>query len=215
MQPSTTENASTSLSSASSKHTRHDKQESDISVYRSGVHSQNTKEESSDESTIISSQTSTLTRNQGCDELQTTVSLRLEELANCLGSPEEEDEERDSDSASASEDSDEEGILVEFMMDDNVLEDVLEHEEDEELADESNHTHDKETNTECIFIPEQGKQRKLSAAGVVPGAVHDDKNSIVIKRSQTFSPSAAATRNHYICRVSNYNNHIMVFENCR
>jgi len=87
---------------------------------------QNTKEESSDESTIISSQTSTLTRNQGCDELQTAVSLRLEELANCLGSPEEEDE--DGGSESGSEDSGEEGILVEFMMEENVLEDVLEHE---------------------------------------------------------------------------------------
>lgn len=75
--------------------------------------------------------------------------------------------------------------------------------EDEELNDEeTKQTEDKETNTECIFIPEQGKQRKLSAAGVAPGAIHDDKNSIVIKRSQTFSPSAAVSKNHYICRVS-------------
>ena len=125
MQPSTSECASTSISvSPGSKQVKHDKQESDISMYR-GVQSQNTKEESSDESTIISSQTSTLTRNQGCDELQTAVSLRLEELANCLRSPEEEDECRDSDSGS--DDSDEEGIIVEFI-EDNVLEDVLEHE---------------------------------------------------------------------------------------
>lgn len=124
MQPSTTsDSASTSTSSTSSKQPRHDKQESDLSVYRQ---SQNTKEESSDESTIISSQTSTLTRSQECDELQTAVSLRLEELANCLGSQEEEDEEHDSDSGS--DDSDEEGILVQFMLEDNVLEDVIEHE---------------------------------------------------------------------------------------
>lgn len=202
---------SDSSASTSSKTTaKHDKQESDISMYRGssqaqGSNSNNAKEESSDESTIISSQTSTLTRNQGCDELQTAVSLRLEELANCLKSPEEEDEDDDDDSDTGSEDSDEEGIIVEFMMEDNVLEDVLEHEEEEELAEEANNqTSDKETNTECIFIPEQGKQRKLSAAGVnnVPGAAHEDKNSIVIKRSQTFSPSAAVTRNHYICRVS-------------
>ena len=64
----------------------------------------------------------------------------------------------------------------------------------------SNQTQDKETNTECVFIPEQGKQRKLSAA-VMAGAVHDDKN-LFIKRSQTFSPSAAVSRNSYICRVS-------------
>lgn len=89
----------------------------------------NAKEESSDESTIISSQTSTLTRNQGCDELQTAVSLRLEELANCLKSPEEEEEEdEDSEDSGDSEDSDGVGIIVEFMMEDNVLEDVLEHE---------------------------------------------------------------------------------------
>ncbi|XP_076684290.1 WW and C2 domain containing protein kibra isoform X1 [Andrena cerasifolii] len=195
--PSTSTSNSNSISISVARQTKHDKQESDISVYRSG---QNTKEESSDESTIISSQTSTLTRNQGCDELQTAISLRLEELANCLGSPEEEDENGGSESGS--EDSDEEGIIVEFMMEDNVLEDVLEHEEDEELNEEAKQTQDKETNTECVFIPEQGKQRKLSAAGVVPNAMYDDKNSIVIKRSQTFSPSAAVSKNHYICRLN-------------
>ncbi|KAJ8679667.1 hypothetical protein QAD02_015454 [Eretmocerus hayati] len=213
MQPSS---STQSLSSSQQQlNTKHDKQESDLSMYRGGAQSSNTqnaKEESSDESTIISSQTSTLTRNQGCDELQTAVSLRLEELANCLKSPEEEEEDDDGDSDSNSgdsEDSDEEGIIVEFMMEDNVLEDVLEHEEDEELAEEAaaaaaaaNQTLDKETNTECVFIPEQGKQRKLSAAGVVPSAIHDDKNSIVIKRSQTFSPSAAVSKNHYICRLN-------------
>ncbi|KOC61152.1 Protein kibra [Habropoda laboriosa] len=195
--PSTSTSNNNSISTSLARQAKHDKQESDISVYRGG---QNTKEESSDESTIISSQTSTLTRNQGCDELQTAISLRLEELANCLGSPEEEDENGGSESGS--EDSDEEGIIVEFMMDDNVLEDVLEHEEDEELNEEARQTQDKETNTECVFIPEQGKQRKLSAAGVVSNVMHDDKNSIVIKRSQTFSPSAAVSKNHYICRLN-------------
>ncbi|XP_025262774.1 protein kibra isoform X1 [Camponotus floridanus] len=202
MQPSDTSPSTSTSNSASTsvmRQTKHDKQESDISMYRSA---QNTKEESSDESTIISSQTSTLTRNQGCDELQTAVTLRLEELANCLGSPEEEDEDGGG-SESGSEGSDEEGIVVEFIMEDNILEDVLEHEEEEELNEETlKQTQDKETNTECVFIPEQGKQRKLSAAGVVPGAIHDDKNSIVIKRSQTFSPSAAVSKNHYICRLN-------------
>ncbi|KAG5324664.1 KIBRA protein, partial [Acromyrmex heyeri] len=194
MHPSDSPGTSTNGTSMSVRLTKHDKQESDISVYRSV---QNMKEESSDESTIISSQTSTLTRNQ--DELQSAVTLRLEEL-NCLRSPEEEDE--DDGSESGSEDSDEEGIIVEFTVEDNILEDVLEHEEDEELNEETRQTQDKETNTECVFIPEQGKQRKLSAAGVAPGAIHDDKNSIVIKRSQTFSPSAAVSRNHYICRLN-------------
>lgn len=209
MQPSTADcmNVSTSSSGFPGfKQGKHDKQESDLSMYR-GMQSQNTKEESSDESTIISSQTSTLTRNQGCNELQTAVSLKLEELTNCLKTQDEEDEVENSDegsssSESGSENSDEEGIMVEFM-EENVLEDVLEHEEEnEEHLDEFNQTFDKETNTECIFIPEQGKQRKLSAAGVVPGVIHGDKNSIVIKRSQTFSPSAAVNRNHYICRLN-------------
>lgn len=124
MQPSTSDTPSSSNTLAN-KQPKHDKQESDVSMYRNNQ-AQNIKEESSDESTIISSQTSTLTRNQGCEELQTAVSLRLEELANCLGSPEEEDEDGDSDSGS--EDSDEEGIIVEFVIEDNILEDVLEHE---------------------------------------------------------------------------------------
>lgn len=137
MQPSDSSsinNTSNNITASVIKQVKHDKQESDISVYRS---MQNTKEESSDESTIISSQTSTLTRNQGCDELQTAVTLRLEELANCLDSPEEEEEEGeeereeedDGGSESRSEDSDsEEGIIVEFVTDNSGLEDLLENE---------------------------------------------------------------------------------------
>lgn len=49
-------------------------------------------------------------------------------------------------------------------------------------------TLDKETNTECVFIPEKGARKRGSG--------------IVIKRSQTFSPSAAVSKNQYICRVS-------------
>lgn len=132
MQPSDSPSINAGITTSAMKQTKHDKQESDISVYRSV---QNTKEESSDESTIISSQTSTLTRNQGCDELQTAVTLRLEELANCLDSPEEEEEEEEEEegggggSESRSEDSDsEEGIIVEFVTDNSGLEDLLENE---------------------------------------------------------------------------------------
>lgn len=124
MQPSDSPSASTSNNASAVRQAKHDKQESDISVYRS---TQNTKEESSDESTIISSQTSTLTRNQGCDELQTAVSLRLEELSNCLGSPEEEDEGGGGSGSGSG--SNNEDIPDDFMTEDNVLEDVLEHEE--------------------------------------------------------------------------------------
>lgn len=108
---------------------RHDKQESDISMYRGGAQTQNTKEESSDESTIISSQTSTLTRNQECEELQNAVSMRLEGLVISRKSSEDDDieEEVDSDSDSEEDSDSEDGIIVEFM-EDNVLQDVLEHE---------------------------------------------------------------------------------------
>lgn len=48
---------------------------------------------------------------------------------------------------------------------------------------------DKETNTECIFIPERGNRG-------------ENKNLGVIKRSQTFSPSAA--QHQYTCRVCSF-----------
>lgn len=55
-------------------------------------------------------------------------------------------------------------------------------------------TLDKETNTECVFIPEKGVRKR--------GSGEEPARAIVIKRSQTFSPSAAVSRNQYICRVS-------------
>ena len=52
-------------------------------------------------------------------------------------------------------------------------------------------TEDKETNTECVFVPEKGicAIRKQDS---------QEMPSIIIKRSQTFSPVA---RTQYICRV--------------
>ncbi|XP_021928968.1 protein kibra isoform X2 [Zootermopsis nevadensis] len=160
-----------------------DKQESEISVFIKQVAS--VKEESSDDSTIISSQTSTLTCNQG---LQSTVTVRLEEL----DSQEEEDEEEVEEEDEDEEDEDEEGIIVEFCQED-ILEEVLEHAEDtavmiDSLVDFPVDTLDKETNTECVFIPEKGARKRGSG--------------IVIKRSQTFSPSAAVSKNQYICRLN-------------
>jgi protein KIBRA len=51
----------------------HDKQESEVSVFNKQVAS--VKEESSDDSTIISSQTSTLTRNQGMNHIGKDISV--------------------------------------------------------------------------------------------------------------------------------------------
>lgn len=60
------------------------------------------------------------------------------------------------------------------------------------FQDEDNlETEDKETNTECVFVPEKGIRRtKRKEQKEMP--------SIIIKRSQTFSPVA---RTQYICRV--------------
>ncbi|CAH0393951.1 unnamed protein product [Bemisia tabaci] len=146
------------------------------------------KEESSDDSTIISSQTSTLTRNQGYGE-EDGVMLRLDELRS-----EDEDDYDSSDDGEEGnnpghdddDDSDcsEHGIQVFCVQDENGLGQVLEIAEEESID-----TEDKETNTECCFVPEKGgsaQNKKLSPA-------------IVIKRSQTFSPVA---KNQYICRLN-------------
>lgn len=53
---------------------------------------------------------------------------------------------------------------------------------------------DKETNTECVFLPEKALKKRTDEAS----------KSAVIKRSQTFSPSAAVNKHQYICRVSFY-----------
>ncbi|KAJ9601061.1 hypothetical protein L9F63_000796, partial [Diploptera punctata] len=109
------------------------------------------KEESSDESTIISSQTSTLTRNQE-DILEEVLEHAVDDCS--------EDTAVMTDS------------MIEFATD----------------------TQDKETNTECVFIPEKGVRKR--------GSGEEPSRAIVIKRSQTFSPSAAVSRNQYICRLN-------------
>lgn len=52
---------------------------------------------------------------------------------------------------------------------------------------------DKSTNTECVFV-----QTKCHYGKSAPPS----KGNIVIKRSQTFSPSAVVNKNDYVCRVS-------------
>ena len=52
------------------------------------------------------------------------------------------------------------------------------------------------TNTECVFQPDRGVQRRPFG---VDGVHH---RAILVKRSQTFSPSAAASRAEYICRLN-------------
>lgn len=153
------------------------------------------KEESSDDSTIISSQTSTLTRNQESDHLDPLSNLNLEQLVSCLRNSEEYDSD-DSEDEDDDEDEDEEGITVDFRQGDR-LEVVLENYDPCENDDDDRYT-DKQTNTECTFYPEHAKQMKLAAANGT--ACLDERG--VIKRSQTFSPSAAVSKNHYICKLN-------------
>lgn len=155
-----------------------------------------TKEESSDDSTIISSQTSTLTRNQDSDSFQPPLNLNLEELVNCLRNTEDYDSEDTDDDEDEDEDAYEEGITAEFRPNDK-LQVVLEHCSDEEEITEDKYS-DKQTNTECAFYPEHAKQMKINAAN--GGLPLEDRGAI--KRSQTFSPSAHVSKNHYICKLN-------------
>lgn len=56
------------------------------------------REESSDESTIISSQTSTLTRDQNQDDLQAVLGLNIQGQL-VINSDDEDDEDQESDGA--------------------------------------------------------------------------------------------------------------------
>lgn len=157
-------------------------------------HSGVLKEESSDESTIISSQTSTLTRSQDCESFQTAVNMKLEELVGCLRGDDDDDDDDDEDD-DEDDDCDEEGIIVAFRQ--NELLDVVE----EEIRDQEVDMMDKQTNTECAFYPEHAKHKKMVASGNASSLLSDDK-LIFIKRSQTFSPSAVVSKTHYICKLN-------------
>ncbi|XP_050079424.1 protein kibra [Anopheles maculipalpis] len=225
------------------------------------------REESSDESTIISSQTSTLTRNQGQDELQAVLELVYDELSN----DDEDEEEEDDDEDNEEEENDEENVENEledgaFVQGDEdrksasvmcrrrssskhlqrIVHSVEEEDEGEELQKEEGCASaeatelmiqeymnsvkeqcgdgdgginalprepppppvqrvDKETNTECAFLPERSRRRFPDPNGptrsstIEEGSVVDDR---LVKRSQTFSPSAVASKSRYICRLN-------------
>uniref|UniRef100_A0A182WYW6 Protein kibra n=1 Tax=Anopheles quadriannulatus TaxID=34691 RepID=A0A182WYW6_ANOQN len=230
------------------------------------------REESSDESTIISSQTSTLTRNQGQDELQAVLELVYDELSN---DDEDDDEEEDDEGEEDDEEEEEEEngeengeeLLYRKAVDDagepvarmmgrrrgkdlqRIVNSVEEEDECEEQQGQegcasseatemmiqeymnsvkeqcgdagdvgedgevdrtvpqpsSVQRVDKETNTECAFLPERSRRRFPDPNGparsstIEEGSVVDDR---LVKRSQTFSPSAVASKTRYICRLN-------------
>ncbi|XP_047478545.1 protein kibra-like isoform X2 [Penaeus chinensis] len=76
-------------------HLTRDDLSSKSSTLRSSVSTSNVKEESSDESTIISSQTSTLTRNLGPESLRLNFHLPSEDFENAIDSDEDDEEEEE------------------------------------------------------------------------------------------------------------------------
>ncbi|XP_053616404.1 protein kibra isoform X2 [Plodia interpunctella] len=141
------------------------------------------RDESSDESTVISSQTSTLTRNRGPESMMS---------ADC---------NVDCGDNSASEDEESREPLNQIVEEDS-LEDYIP-EDDLALEEEFLHppTSEKATNTECNFCPEGARQlhrRKTQQASSSP-----DEPLATIKRSQTFSPQPQGfSRGQYKCRLN-------------
>ncbi|XP_054709816.1 protein kibra-like [Uloborus diversus] len=133
------------------------------------------KEESSDESTIISSQTSTLTRNQG------------PEIGECGAVGDDLDSEADDD---------EDDEVYDLRDIGAALKDLTCIECGTECFLQENAATvelcDKETNTECVFLPEKALKKRPE----------ETSKSAAIKRSQTFSPSAAVNKHQYICRLN-------------
>ncbi|XP_068623042.1 protein kibra isoform X2 [Battus philenor] len=143
------------------------------------------RDESSDESTVISSQTSTLTRNRG-PESMTGADCNV-----------------DCGDNSASEDEESREPLNQIVEEDS-FEDYIP-EEDIALEEEVEYLHpttaEKETNTECNFCPEGARQLHRRKSQHVNASIEEPLATI--KRSQTFSPQPQSIgKGHYICRLN-------------
>lgn len=153
------------------------------------------KEESSDESTIISSQTSTLTRDQGQDGIASTL---VDELGEKLNLNVDEDDQSNSgenengdDGSSTTEDREStEQMLAAYI-------------NEVRNFNTPATTVDAETNTECAFPPEKSRTRDRSS--ILTNSSSKELDSIderSVKRSQTFSPSAVVSKSRYVCRLN-------------
>ncbi|KAL0829965.1 hypothetical protein ABMA28_003430 [Loxostege sticticalis] len=140
------------------------------------------RDESSDESTVISSQTSTLTRNRGPESM-----MSAECNVDCGDNSASDDEESREPLNQ---------IVEEDSFEDYIPEDIA-------LEEEFLHppTAEKETNTECNFCPEAARQlhrRKSHQVNANP-----EEPLATIKRSQTFSPQPQSIgKGQYICRLN-------------
>jgi len=159
---------------SASPRAHHLKQESEISSMNSSRQG-TLKEESSDESTIISSQTSTLTRNIGPESMLTQAEYTVEGGIPFQVEEDESDEE------------DEDNDDDEFVINENT---------DSFVFPLASPAVDAETNTECVFIqqPQVGRKSSLPASTTAI--------SSSVKRSKTFSPSAPINKTEYNCRLN-------------
>lgn len=152
------------------------------------------KEESSDESTIISSQTSTLTRDQGQDGIACSLVDELGEKL-ILNDDEEErsnsgENENGDEGSSTTEDREStEQMLAAYI-------------NEVRNFNAPATTVDKETNTECAFPPEKSRTRDRSSLLSNSSKELDSIDERSVKRSQTFSPSAVVSKSRYVCRLN-------------
>nr|XP_022328024.1 protein WWC2-like isoform X2 [Crassostrea virginica] len=140
------------------------------------------KEESSDESTVISSQTSTLTRNHGPDDME-----RLYPRSAIIAAGGEEEDEEVENEADYDEKINE---VMEELHNAVHIEDDSGSSTDQEdfiAAD----TCDKETNTVSMY----------SARPTIKRRPQEGSRSSTIRRSQTFSP-ACRPGSQYVCRLN-------------
>merc|ERR1719325_231166 len=162
----------------------HLKQESDISTI-TGSRQGTLKEESSDESTIISSQTSTLTRNIGPEAMlghadpAGPATLAMEGGILVQVDNTDDDEEADEDEEE-----------VDFMINENTDSLIFPGKETPNC--------DAETNTECVFIQQPVIGRKQSQGDLLARL----GGASSVKRSKTFSPSAPINKSQYNCRLN-------------
>lgn len=158
------------------------------------------KEESSDESTIISSQTSTLTRDQGQDGIASSL---VDELGEKLILNDDDDDDDDEQSNSGENGNGDDGSST--TEDRESTEQMLAaYIKEVQNFNVPTATVDKETNTECAFPPEKSRIRDRSSllSNSSSSKELDPIDERSVKRSQTFSPSAVVSKSRYVCRLN-------------
>lgn len=154
------------------------------------------KEESSDESTIISSQTSTLTRDQGQDGIASSLVDELGEKLNLNDDEEEQSNSGENGNGDEGSSTTEDRESTEQMLAAYINE--------VRNFNAPTPTVDKETNTECAFLPEKSRIRDRSSilSNSSSSKELDSIDERCVKRSQTFSPSAVVSKSRYVCRLN-------------